>query len=127
MLRTSFNRRQNTDAGLALALIFLLLGVFLERDIYYKLALPVIVLTMVVPVVLYPFSVFWFNFASLLGAVMSRIILSIVFFILVTPVGLLRRILGKDPLHLKGFKKGTGSVLIQRDHHYTGQDLNHPF
>tara|TARA_Y100000591_G_scaffold215460_1_gene187103 strand:+ start:249 stop:632 length:384 start_codon:yes stop_codon:yes gene_type:complete len=43
----------------------------------------------------------WFKFGILLGKVISPIIMGIIFFLVVTPIGLLMRILGKDLLNLK--------------------------
>ncbi|SRR6266404_3748742 len=41
----------------------------------------------------------WMKLAEALSFVMTRVILGLVFFLMVTPIGLLRRILGGDPLH----------------------------
>jgi hypothetical protein len=58
---------------------------------------------------------------------MSKILLSIVFITIVTPIGLLRRLLGKDSLQLKNFKKSKDSVFLSRDHKYTENDIAKPF
>lgn len=42
----------------------------------------------------------WMALASVLGAIVSNALLALVFYGLVTPVGLLRRLLGADPLGL---------------------------
>tara|TARA_Y100001958_G_C20932124_1_gene342015 strand:+ start:289 stop:672 length:384 start_codon:yes stop_codon:yes gene_type:complete len=51
--------------------------------------------------VLTPFNKIWFKFGILLGKIVSPIILGIIFFFVVTPTGLIMRILGKDLLNLK--------------------------
>ena len=43
----------------------------------------------------------WFRFGLLLHRIMSPVILAVIYFGVVTPTGLLRRALGKDPLGLK--------------------------
>ncbi len=43
----------------------------------------------------------WMRFGMLLGAVMNRVILSVVFFIVVLPTGILMRMFGKDPMARK--------------------------
>ena len=43
----------------------------------------------------------WFKFGILLGAIVSPIIMGIIFFLVVTPIGLFMRILDKDLLNLK--------------------------
>jgi len=69
----------------------------------------------------------WVKFGTVMGFINLRIILSILFFIIVTPVGLLRRLAGKDSLRIRQFKKGRGSVMVNRDHVYTREDLLHTF
>ena len=44
----------------------------------------------------------WMKLAEALSFVMTRVILGLVFFLMVTPLGLLRRMLGGDPLHRRG-------------------------
>ncbi len=41
----------------------------------------------------------WMGLALVLGFVMTRVLLTLVFFLAVTPIGLLLRLFGKDPLH----------------------------
>lgn len=43
----------------------------------------------------------WFRFGMLLHAVVNPLIMALVFFVAVAPIGLLMRVLGKDPLRLK--------------------------
>jgi len=44
----------------------------------------------------------WMRFAAVLGWINSRILLSVVFYGLLTPTGLVRRLLGRDPLDRRG-------------------------
>jgi hypothetical protein len=57
----------------------------------------------------------------------SRVLLALVFFGLVTPVGILRRLAGKDPLKLRAFKAGEESALLDRNHTFTASDLERPY
>jgi len=75
----------------------------------------------------YPFAILWFGLSNLLGTIVSKILLSIVFFIIVLPVALLRRMLGKDSLLLKKFKKSSESVMKTRNQTYVATDLEKPF
>jgi len=112
---------------MAAVLILLLVGVFTGRVVFYQLAIPALVLNMIVPKIWYPFAVFWLGFSQLLGDVVSRVLLSVVFFVVVVPVGALRKLGGKDTLKLKEFKRSDASVMISRDHLYTRSDLEKPF
>ena len=55
--------------------------------------------------ILTPFNKLWFKFGLFLGKIVSPIIMGIIFFLVVTPIGLLMRLLGKDVLNLKLNKK----------------------
>ena len=51
--------------------------------------------------ILNPLNKLWFKFGILLGKIVSPIIMGIIFFLVVTPIGLIMRMLGKDLLNLK--------------------------
>ena len=55
--------------------------------------------------ILTPLNRIWFKFGLLLGRIVSPVIMGIIFFLVVTPIGLIMRIIGKDLLNLK-FNKG---------------------
>ena len=48
-----------------------------------------------------PLNKVWFKFGIFLGKIISPIVMGIIFFLVVTPTGLIMRILGKDLLNLK--------------------------
>ena len=48
-----------------------------------------------------PLNKLWFKFGILLGKIISPIIMIIIFFLVVTPIGLIMRLLRKDVLNLK--------------------------
>ena len=51
--------------------------------------------------ILTPLNKLWFKFGILLGKVVSPLIMGIIFFLVVTPIGFIMRLLGKDVLNLK--------------------------
>ena len=51
--------------------------------------------------ILTPLNKIWFKFGMLLGRIISPLIMGIIFFLVVTPIGLIMRILGKDLVNLK--------------------------
>ena len=65
-----------------ISLIFLVLGLFNSK-------------------ILTPLNKLWFKFGIFLGKIISPIIMGIIFFLVVTPIGLLMRLLGKDLINLK--------------------------
>ncbi len=126
-LSTKLSGKQCTDAGMAASLILLLIGIFTGRILFYQLAVPALVINMIVPRFWYPFAVVWFGLSGLLGDVVSRILLSIVYFVIVVPVGLIRKLAGKDSMKLRDYKKSDSSVMIRRDQVYSPADLEKPF
>ncbi|PKL90415.1 MAG: hypothetical protein CVV23_00760 [Ignavibacteriae bacterium HGW-Ignavibacteriae-2] len=68
----------------------------------------------VFPNLLKPIQKLWMTLAVILGFVMSRVILLILFYFVVTPIGLLAKISGKDFLDLK-LKKDQKSYWLTRE------------
>ncbi|MCX7353454.1 MAG: SxtJ family membrane protein [Alphaproteobacteria bacterium] len=66
------------------------------------------------PKALTPLNWLWTRFGLLLHHVMNPLIMGLLFFLTVTPVGLVMRLAGKDPLRLK-IDRGAKSYWIQRD------------
>ena len=51
--------------------------------------------------ILNPLNKLWFKFGIFLGKIISPLVMSIIFFLVVTPIGLLMRLFNKDLLNLK--------------------------
>ena len=51
--------------------------------------------------ILNPFNKLWFKFGIFLGKIISPLVMGIIFFLVVTPIGLLMRLLNKDLLNLR--------------------------
>ena len=68
--------------SLILSLVFLILGLLNSK-------------------ILYPLNKIWFKFGLLLGRIISPLVMAIIFFLVVTPIGFMMRILNKDLLNLK--------------------------
>lgn len=69
---------------------------------------------MLVPSLLSPLNRLWFLFGLLLHKITMPIIMSIMFYGLITPVGILMRMTGKDPMRLKT-DSGSESHWINRE------------
>ncbi len=123
----SIDRNQAKDTGMAMVLICLLVGVIGNKSVFITLAIPLLVINMIFPSVYRPVAKIWLSLSFLLGTVMSRLLLSIMFFILVTPVGLIRRIVGADSLKLKKWKKESTSVFKVRDHLFESEEIEKPY
>ena len=120
-------KKQCIEFGQLCAAVMLLLFFYFNQKIFIGIALIMLLLNLIVPLIFYPFAVVWFLLADKLRFVSSLVTLSVIFFIIVVPVGLLRRLFGKDNLALKQFKKSKQSVMIIRNHVYSMGDLVHTF
>ncbi len=80
--------------SLAVASIFLLLGLINSK-------------------LLYPLNFVWVKFGELIGKVVAPLVMALVFFIILTPIGLFLRLIGKDLLNIKLNKNKT--YWIKRD------------
>jgi hypothetical protein len=123
----TISKKEASDTGMAMTLICLLLGLWLKKNIYYEISIGVLVMTMAFPMFYYPFAVIWLGLTNLLGMIVSRVLLSVVYILFLMPVGMIRRSLGKDALNLTGFKKSKASVMINRDIEFTANDIKNPF
>jgi multisubunit Na+/H+ antiporter MnhG subunit len=115
------------DSGLALVLISLLCYQAWKQPFFLDLAILLLLVVMTYPVLFRPFAHFWFGLSTLLGTVASKVLLSVLFYVLVLPVGLVRRALGKDSMRMKSWKKGKESVFRVREHRFAAEDLEHPY
>lgn len=114
---------QSRDTGMAIVLVLLIAAMLSGRGSLVGWAIAVHVVNMTVPTIYWPAAVVWFRFAETVSTVMSKVVVSVVFFVVVTPIGLARRLLKVDSLQLKAFKTGRGSVMVERRHRFTGEDL----
>ena len=119
--------RQRTETAILLALVCLLLAWVHQQWAFVWLAFAILLLSLLIPSIFHLLAVVWFGLARAIGFLVSHALLTLLFFLLVTPVGLVRRWIGKDSLQQKSFKKSRQSVLKVRDHPYEATDLKHPF
>ena len=71
------------------------------------LSLSFLVLGLINSKILSPLNTVWFKFGINIGKIISPIFMAIVFFLVVTPISLIMKVLGKDILRLKLNKKNS--------------------
>jgi hypothetical protein len=118
---------QAKDTGLAMVLICLLLGYWGKFPKFLPVSLVLLIITMTWPKAFTPLGGLWFGLSHLLSSVVSRVILTVVFFLIVTPIGVIRRWTGADALQLKKWKQGKGSVFVVREGPVQGKDMANPY
>jgi hypothetical protein len=127
VLGKKLTKDQCRDTGMAMVLLLLILQIRMRREGIVLAAAVLQVLNMTVPRIYGPIAVVWLGFSHLLGTIMPKILLSILFFGVLTPIGFLRRLMGKDSLKLRAFKASEESVALVRNHTFTAPDLNKPY
>ena len=97
----------NKSFGIVFFIVFLLIALYPltysgELRIWSVIiSLIFLILGLLNSKILAPLNKLWFKFGIFLGKIISPLIMGIIFFLVVTPIGLLMRILGKDLLNLK--------------------------
>ena len=118
---------QDKDTGLLLCLIMLVISTYTHKQTLLPPAMAILLVAMLRPGLFHPLARLWFGLSHLLGNFSSKLILTVVFFIIVTPMGLLRRAAGKDAMRLKNWKGDEETALIPRNHQYVTKDLERPY
>lgn len=124
---SSITTKEMSDSGQALALILLILALILGGRGWLWLAVIALVLNMASPRLFRWFAFLWLNFSHYLSAVVSRIVMAGMFFLLVLPIGYIRRRMGRDAMALRKWRQGDESVFVERNHTFVGDDLRHPY
>tara|TARA_E500000178_G_C16361735_1_gene462087 strand:- start:19 stop:402 length:384 start_codon:yes stop_codon:yes gene_type:complete len=97
----------NRSFGIVFFIVFLLISVYPivnnETIRIWSLIISLIflVLGIINSSLLSPLNKLWFKFGLILGKTISPIIMGIIFFLVVTPIGFIMRLIGKDVLNLK--------------------------
>ncbi len=97
----------NRSFGVVFFVVFFLIAIYpliYDQNLrFWSLGISAIflVLGLLNSKLLTPLNKIWFKFGILLGKIVSPIIMSIIFFLVVTPTGILMRIFKKDLLNLK--------------------------
>lgn len=124
---SAVTREQGKDTGMALVLVLLLLFWWRPNQSYVAGAIAVHLVNMTAPQLFKPAAIVWFGLSHVMGTIVSKVLLAAIFFVVVTPVALVRQMIGADPMQLRGFKKSKQSVMQVRNHTFTAKDIEHPY
>ena len=104
----------NRKFGLFFGFLFFVFSVysisnenFLTSYVAFSIGCLLIFLAFFFSKLLSPFNLAWFNLGKLLGKIVSPIVLGIIFFLMITPIGLLMKVFKRDELRLKLTDKST--------------------
>jgi hypothetical protein len=108
----------NRNFGLVFCIIFFVISlwpILNQNELRYWaffISLIFLILAILNSRILTPLNKIWFYFGIALGKIVSPIVMGIIFFFVVTPIGIIMRIIGRDILNLK--KKSKGSYWINK-------------
>jgi hypothetical protein len=115
---TIITNKNNAIFGILFFIFFLIIGLYpLKSGGVIKiwsvvLSLIFLIITIIKPNLFTFLNKLWIQFGILLGKIISPVVMGLVFFIVVTPIGILVRILKKDVM---GLKRGASSYWIHRE------------
>ena len=126
------SRKDLKNFGFTIGFILLMIGVFLfvrEKDsfiYFFSIGSILIILGGITPVILKPIYKIWMIFAVIIGWIMTRVILSVLFFSIITTIGIFTRLIGKDFLNLKS-KNNESYWNIRNKEYELNQDYEKQF
>ena len=112
------SKKNNITFGVLFFIFFLIVGLYplissgAIRIWSVIVSLVFLIITIIKPNLFAPLNKLWIKFGVLLGKIISPIIMGLVFFFVVTPIGILVKILKKDVM---GLKRGASSYWITRE------------
>tara|TARA_B100001250_G_C19806070_1_gene793338 strand:- start:1327 stop:1737 length:411 start_codon:yes stop_codon:yes gene_type:complete len=104
------NNKELKNFGIFFTIIILLITLlFFEKNkfnyIFIYFAFILISISFYRPTLLKPIYFIWFLFSILLGEIMTRLILGILFYFIISPIGVFLRLIGKDLLYRNKINK----------------------
>jgi hypothetical protein len=120
-----FNSLKLLDSILVrLSFITLFVVLYFILDVFELLYVAggVAILLFAIPPLGNAFAKVWLKITQAIGHFNAVVLLTLIYFIVVTPMGLLQRLFGKDELTVK--RKERSTLFFERNHSYTKEDLD---
>jgi len=114
----NIKRKDNITFGILFFILFLIIGLYplksggTTRIWSVIISSAFLIITIIRPNLLSFLNRLWIQFGILLGKIISPLVMGLVFFFVVTPIGILIRMLKKDVM---GLKRGAPSYWINRE------------
>ena len=119
--------------GITIGVILLIIAGFLfwkEKEsfqILFTFGVTLCILGIAIPFILKPIYWVWMIFATILGWIMTRVILSLLFYIIFTPIGLILRFFGKQFLELRWDKSKESYWNFRTNEHLKKENYEKQF
>ena len=119
--------------GITIGVILLIIAGFLfwkEKEsfqILFTFGVTLCILGIAIPFILKPIYWVWMIFATILGWIMTRVILSLLFYTIFTPIGLILRFFGKQFLELRWDKSKESYWNFRTNEHLKKENYEKQF
>lgn len=126
MSNKNMTLHQAKDTGMACILICLI-GFFVGgQQVWLIAALCFLLLNMIRPQLYSPVAVIWFGLSHKLGGIASTVLLTVIFYTVVTPIALVRKLTGADAMKQKQWRQ-SDSAFTERNHNFSASDMEKPY
>ncbi len=104
-------RSNERSFGIVFTIFFLILSIYpiINKEtvnvFFLVISIIFLMITIIRPQLFYFLNKIWFKFGILLGKIVSPLVMGIIFYLTVTPTGIIMRLLGKDLLKKKNRNK----------------------
>ena len=120
LIKSNIKISSNRNFGLVFFFIFLVVSIWplthneTPRIWSAIISLAFLILVLTRSKLLTPLNRLWAKFGIILGAIIAPIVMGVVFFLVITPIGLVMKIIGKDLLSIK-YDKKKETYWVKRD------------
>jgi len=123
------DKMRDRDTVLVLAFIMLGLNLWQGEVLYLKAQGLILLVGMIFPKIFKPLRILWFKLGEVLGTLSSKVILSLAYIFILSPVALMKKSYYQKrfALNLKNRKEAHYTSLIKEEVTYDEEHLRHPF
>tara|TARA_A100001011_G_scaffold389389_1_gene470798 strand:+ start:216 stop:608 length:393 start_codon:yes stop_codon:yes gene_type:complete len=121
MRKNKHDKSSNKSFGFVFFIIFTIIAFYpvvngkSPQFYFFPIAILFLILGLLNAKILTPLNIAWINFGLFLGRIFSPIIMGFIYFLIVTPIGIIMRLLNKDLLKLRYNKKSNTYWLVKKD------------
>lgn len=116
------NRKKDLETVAVLAVFLLVVYFLTKKAVFILAALVLLAVAILFKDIASRIASAWMGFSRVISFINTRIILTILFYLILTPLALIRRLFGKDHLKLKKNPPAT-TYFDTRDHTFTKEDF----
>ncbi|MBO6523839.1 MAG: hypothetical protein JJ971_08445 [Balneolaceae bacterium] len=118
------NDSETSKTQLVMVIGLLVIAAIFQNELFAYIALGIGLISLIIPPAGHWLVWGWYKLALILSRVMNPFVLGIVYFFFISPIAILFRLFGNDPMRLKDNK---GSIYEIREKTYTKEDLEKPW